>query len=233
MNHNYLTSPLTTYDPALQARAAELLNLTASLLGRSRVRAERGSYSILGSSRHGVVAKIIIYDGRRTPALIEDGVYVLTATLAQDADPTIAIGPWWNSRYRYFRLASNQSLEKTATFIATHIDAYEKACMAALDVDLHLEVSTSETVVQPLESSVAEAPNHAPSQGTIGRLARDVVRLLKRVQALASALLRHALELCGVRRTRLYRRQGSPAARAADGSGLPQGSQNLDSCDDR
>ena len=153
MNTNYLTSPLTSYDPVLQARAAELFNLVSSRLGRRRVRAEKGSYSILGRSRNGVVAKIIIYDGRRTPALIEDGVYILTATLAQDADPTIAIGPWWNSRYRYFRLASNQSLEETATFIATHIGAYEKACTAALDVDSHLEVSTREIVDQPLESS--------------------------------------------------------------------------------
>jgi hypothetical protein len=155
----------------------------------------------LGRSRNGVAAKIIIYDGRRTPTLLEDGVYVLTAPLAQDGDPTIAIGPWWNSRYRYFTLASNQSLEDTATFIATHIHAYEKACTAVLDVDSQLEVSTSKTVDQPLESSVAEVTNHAPSQCMVGHLARDVVRLCKRAQALASALLRHALELCGVRIT--------------------------------
>jgi len=127
MNINYHTLPLTSYDSVLQARAAELFNLVANRIGRGRVRAEKGSYSILRKSRNGVAAKIIIYAGRRK-GMPQDGVYVLAATFQQDetTDPTMAVGPWWGSRYRYFRLASDKSIAETATFIAACSDEYDR-----------------------------------------------------------------------------------------------------------
>lgn len=77
--------------------------------------------------------------------------------------------------------------------MATHIDANEIPYTAALEIDSHLQVSTTETVDYLLESSVAEVIDRNPSERMLTRLARVVVRLCKGAQALASGLLHRAL----------------------------------------
>ena len=54
---------------------------------------------------------------RRT---MPDGIYILLDTFPRETDgvETIAVGPWWTSRYAYLRLADDQSLDEMADFIA-------------------------------------------------------------------------------------------------------------------
>jgi len=182
MNTNYLTSPLTSYDPALQARAAELFSLIADRVGRSRGRIEKGSYSILGKSNNGVAAKIIIHEGRRGPRLLEDGVYVLTLPEDDTVEPTMAIGPWWNTRYRYFRIAA-PSLAETAILVAAYSDGYEDDYMRKFDGDSQNNNETPTQVPDPLDQPASML------RTTLVGFVRRVVRVCNRVQEVAATAL--------------------------------------------
>ena len=60
-------------------------------------------------------------------------MYVLSARLTQETDPTIALGPWWNSRYRYVRVRPGQNLEETAALIAADSEEDKDTPLAAAD----------------------------------------------------------------------------------------------------
>lgn len=118
MTMNYLTSPLSAYDPVFRERAGDLSQRIVNRIGPHRMKERDGSYSILNASNDGVAAKIIMVKGKDR-AGVPDGVYILINTFPRETIgiETIAVGPWWDSRYAYFRLAADQDLDEIANFI--------------------------------------------------------------------------------------------------------------------
>lgn len=66
----------------------------------------------------GVAAKIVIIEGKSRRGL-RDGIYILIYTFPREtaAVQTMAVGPWWDSKYAYFRLAAEQDLDEMANFV--------------------------------------------------------------------------------------------------------------------
>lgn len=78
---SYQTAPLVEYSAMLRGRASELFDRVRNLVGDSRVKEYKGSFSIFASTSDSTAAKIMIYEvgngklnGRGLS--LDEGIYV-------------------------------------------------------------------------------------------------------------------------------------------------------------
>ena len=121
---SYKTAPLLDYRKELKDRANDLFQLVADLLGPSRVKEYKGSFSVLEHPSDATAAKIVIYEsgkgsinGRPDP-MLADGVYVWVRVSGETTARTMAVAPHHTERFAYFRLEDSQNLQEMANFIA-------------------------------------------------------------------------------------------------------------------
>lgn len=120
---SYQTAPLVEYNSALRQRASELFRRIGDLIGRSRVKEYKGSFSIFAASTDATAAKLVIYEagkGRMNgpDIVLADGVYILVRAPDTATTLTIGIAPKHHERFAYFRLVPEQNLSEMAAFIA-------------------------------------------------------------------------------------------------------------------
>ena len=120
---SYQTAPLVQYHSVLRQRASELFRRVGDLIGRSRVKEYKGSFSIFAASTDATAAKIVIYEAGKgkingPDITLADGVYILVRASGTPTTLTIGIAPKSDERFAYFRLIPEQNLNEMAAFIA-------------------------------------------------------------------------------------------------------------------
>lgn len=120
---SYKPAPLLDYREELRDRATELFQLVQIRLGPSRVKQNKGSFSVLERSSKATAAKIVIYESGKgsingADPMLADGVYVWIRVPSGVARRTIAVQPRRSEHFAYFRLSNGQNVEEMADFIA-------------------------------------------------------------------------------------------------------------------